>query len=38
MEIETRFKGIPRKEVPLLETDAFGVNNLRKVASILYER
>jgi arsenite-transporting ATPase len=35
-EIETRFKNIPKKEVPLLETDAFGIENLRKVASILY--
>ena len=35
-EIENRFKSVPKKEVPLLETDAFGIENLRKVASILY--
>lgn len=35
-EIEERFKGILRREVPLLETDAYGLDNLRKVAGYLY--
>jgi len=37
-EIEVRFSGISRREVPLLETDAYGMENLRKVARILYEQ
>lgn len=37
-EIETRFKDILRKDVPLLETDVYGVQILRKVARFLYEQ
>jgi arsenite-transporting ATPase len=36
MEIEERFKGMIMGEVPLLETDVFGVENLRKVGRHLY--
>jgi len=37
-EIESRFNGVLRKDVPLLETDVYGVQNLRKVAKLLYEQ
>ena len=37
-EIETRFNGVLTKEVPLLETDVYGIQNLRKVAGFLYEQ
>ena len=37
-EIGTRFNGMLRKDVPLFETDIYGVENLRKVASFLYEQ
>lgn len=37
-EIESRFNGIPRKEIPLLETDVYGIQNLRKVGKFLYEQ
>lgn len=37
-EIEARFNGVLRKDVPLFETDVYGVSNLRKVAKFLYER
>jgi len=36
VEIEERFKGMIMGEVPLLETDVFGVENLRKVGRHLY--
>ena len=36
-EIETRFNGMLKKDVPLFETDVYGVQNLRKVARFLYE-
>jgi hypothetical protein len=36
-EIETRFNGVLRKDIPLFETDIYGVQNLRKVAGFLYE-
>jgi arsenite-transporting ATPase len=37
-EIATRFNGILRKEVPLFETDIYGIQNLRKVGKCLYEQ
>lgn len=37
-EIETRFNGVLRKDIPLFETDIYGVQNLRKVAGFLYEQ
>ncbi len=37
-EIATRFNGILRKEVPLFETDVYGIQNLRKVGAYLYEQ
>jgi arsenite-transporting ATPase len=37
-EIATRFTGILRKEVPLFETDVYGIQNLRKVGKYLYEQ
>jgi len=37
-EIGTRFNGMLRKDVPLFETDVYGVQNLRKVAKFLYEQ
>jgi arsenite-transporting ATPase len=37
-EIATRFNGILRKEVPLFETDVYGLQNLRKVGAYLYEQ
>ncbi len=37
-EIEVRFNGMLRKDVPLFETDVYGVQSLRKVAKFLYER
>jgi len=37
-EIADRFNGIPRKEVPLFETDVYGIQNLRKVAKYIYEQ
>lgn len=36
-EIEVRFNGILRKDVPLFETDVYGVHKLREVAKFLYE-
>lgn len=35
-EISERFGGMMMKEVPLLESDAYGLENLRKVAEYLY--
>jgi arsenite-transporting ATPase len=35
-EIDDRFRGTPKGRVPLLETDVYGVENLRKVAAFLY--
>ena len=35
-EIEERFKDLIIREVPLLETDVFGVENLRKIGGHLY--
>jgi len=37
-EIRTRFNEIPKKNVPLFETDVYGIQNLRKVAEFLYEQ
>lgn len=37
-EIEDRFGGILKKNIPLLETDVYGVHNLRKIAGFLYDR
>lgn len=37
-EIDDRFNGMLQKEVPLFETDIYGVENLRKVAGFLYEQ
>jgi arsenite-transporting ATPase len=37
-EIAARFNGILRKEVPLFETDVYGVQNQRKVGMYLYEQ
>lgn len=37
-EIEVRFNGVLRKDVPLFETDVYGVQSLRKVAKHLYEQ
>ena len=37
-EIETRFNGVLRKDIPLFETDVYGIQNLRKVAKFLYEQ
>ncbi len=37
-EIETRFKDVLRREIPLFETDVYGVESLRKVARFLYEQ
>jgi len=36
-EIASRFNGVLRKQVPLLETDVYGAEKLRKVASFLYD-
>jgi arsenite-transporting ATPase len=36
VEIERRFPSIMKKMVPLLESDAFGLENLKKVARVLY--
>ncbi len=35
-EIETRFNGVMKVEVPLFETDIYGVESLRKVGRVLY--
>lgn len=35
-EIEERFRGLVKGQVPLLETDVYGVENLRKVGRHLY--
>ena len=37
LEIEDRFKSLIIKEVPLLETDVYGVENLRKIGGHLYD-
>ncbi len=37
-EIGPRFDGLLQKEVPLFETDIYGVENLRKVARFLYDQ
>jgi len=37
-EIAARFNAILRKQVPLFETDVYGVQKLREVAKFLYER
>jgi arsenite-transporting ATPase len=36
-EIEERFQGLVKGQVPLLETDVYGVENLRKVGRHLYD-
>ena len=36
-EIDQRFGGTIRKEVPLLETDVYGIENLRKIGGYLYD-
>ncbi len=36
-EIETRFRGILRKNVPLFDTDIYGIESLRKVGKHLYD-
>jgi arsenite-transporting ATPase len=35
-EIDERFKGLIIREVPLLETDVYGIENLRKIGGHLY--
>ncbi len=35
--INKKFKSIPKKEVPLFETDITGIENIRKIGKILYE-
>jgi arsenite-transporting ATPase len=37
VEIQQRFANTIRKEVPLLETDAYGIGNLRKIGGYLYD-
>ena len=37
-EIEVRFNGVLKKNVPLFETDIYGANKLREVAKFLYEQ
>jgi len=37
-EIAIRFNDTPRRDIPLLETDVYGVEKLRKVARFLYEQ
>ena len=37
IEIQQRFSNVIRKEVPLLETDVYGIENLRKVGGYLYD-
>ena len=37
VEIQQRFSSVIRKEVPLLETDVYGIENLRKVGGYLYD-
>ena len=37
-EIETRFKNMLRKDVPLFDTDIYGIESLRKVAKHLYDQ
>lgn len=34
--INKKFEGIPKKEVPLFETDITGMENIRKIGKILY--
>ncbi len=36
-EIEARFNGAIRKNIPLFETDIYGIQSLRKVAKYLYD-
>jgi arsenite/tail-anchored protein-transporting ATPase len=36
-EIETRFKDVLRKDVPLFDTDIYGIQSLRKVGKHLYD-
>lgn len=36
-EIKIRFANVLQKEIPLFETDIYGIDNLRKVAKFLYE-
>ena len=38
LEIATRFKDVPRKEVPLFDTDIYGIQSLRKVGQHLYDQ
>jgi arsenite-transporting ATPase len=35
-EIDSRFEGLVKQEVPLLETDVYGAETLRKVGGMLY--
>ena len=37
-EIETRFKNVLRKNVPLFDTDIYGIQSLRKVGKHLYDQ
>lgn len=37
-EIETRFKDVLRKDVPLFDTDIYGIQSLRKVGKHLYDQ
>jgi len=37
-EIETRFKGVLRKDVPLFDTDIYGIQSLKKVGKHLYDQ
>lgn len=37
-EIETRFKDVLRKDVPLFDTDVYGIQSLRKVGKHLYDQ
>ncbi len=37
-EIETRFKNVLKTNVPLFETDVYGIDSLRKVGRYLYEQ
>jgi arsenite/tail-anchored protein-transporting ATPase len=37
-EIRLRFANVLEQEIPLFETDIYGIDNLRKVAKFLYEQ
>jgi arsenite/tail-anchored protein-transporting ATPase len=38
LEIDTRFKDVLRKDVPLFDTDVYGIQSLRKVGQYLYDQ